>query len=386
VAATTALREIRSIDSEVEIDVFSDERHAYYPRPNLIDLVADKRTIEETIRYHLDWYEEQAANLMTSTPVIQIETNSKTVVTTSTTHRDYDSLLIAVGCIPFIPPFEGLTKRNVHVIRTLDDALDIREAVRGSGREIVIGGGILGIELAAAIKTVGGDPIIVTNIETLLPQQLDETGSQLLIGHLEKMGLTILRGFSCTKISGEYAADGIISDKGDRVDGDLVVIATGVRSNIQIAENSGIKVHHGILADDFMQTSAPGIFAAGDCMEWNGQWYGIIPWATSSARVAAHNMIDFGSMKFDGIISSNTLQVAGIDLSSIGEINPSSPDYEVMVSVDESKQRYYKAVIKNNIIVGAISLGNRKMAMKLRGLVTRKTDVSEMKQSLFEND
>jgi nitrite reductase (NADH) large subunit len=386
VAATTALREIRSIDSEVEIDVFSDERHGYYPRPNLIDLVADKRTIQETIRYKLDWYEKQSANLLTSKPVIQIETDTKTVITTSTTYSNYDSLLIAVGSIPFIPPFEGLSKRNVHVIRTLDDALDIREAARGSGREIIVGGGILGIELAAAIKTIGGDPIIVTNIDTLLPQQLDEVGSQILLGHLEKLGLSVLRGFSCVKISGDYAADGIISDKGDKIEGDLVVIATGVRSNIQLAKNSGIKVHHGILADEYMQTSVSGVFAAGDCMEWNGQWYGIIPWATASARVAAHNMIDFGSMKFEGITSSNTLQVAGVDLSSVGVINPKSPEYEILVSVDETNGKYYKAVIKDNIIVGAISLGSRKIALKLRGLVNQKTDVSDMKQSLFENE
>jgi nitrite reductase (NADH) large subunit len=352
----------------------------------LIDLVADKRTVEETIRYHLEWYEEQAANLLRSKPVIQIETDSKTVITTSTTHRNYDSLLLAVGCIPFIPPFEGLSKRNVHVIRTLDDALDIREAVKGSGREIIVGGGILGIELAAAIKTIGGDPIIVTNIETLLPQQLDEVGSQILLGHLEEMGLSVLRGFSCVKISGNYAVYGIVSDRGDKVDGDLVVIATGVRSNIQIAKNSGIKVNHGILADEHMQTSAPGVFAAGDCMEWNGQWYGIIPWATASARVAARNMLDFGSTRFEGITSSNTLQVAGIDLSSIGVINPKTPEYEVLVFVDENKRIYYKAVIKDNIIVGAISLGNRKMALKLRSLVNQKTDVSEMKQTIFEND
>jgi len=323
---------------------------------------------------------------LTSKPVIQIDTATKTLITTSTTHSNYDSLLIAVGCIPFIPPFEGLSKRNVHVIRTLDDALDIREAVKGSGREIVVGGGILGIELAAAIKTVGGDPIIVTNIDTLLPQQLDQMGSQILLGHLEKMDLTVMRGFSCVKISGNTTADGIVSDTGDKIDGDLVVIATGVRSNTQIAKNSGIEVHHGIIADEHMQTSASGIFAAGDCMEWNGQWIGIIPWATATARVAAHNMLDFGSMIFEGITSSNTLQVAGIDLSSIGEIDPKSPDYETLVSVDENKGTYYKAVIKDNIMVGAISLGSRKIAMKLRGLVNQKTDVSEMKQSLFESD
>ena len=318
--------------------------------------------------------------------MIQIDTATKTVITTSTTHSNYDSLLIAVGCIPFIPPFEGISKRNVHVLRTLDDALDIREAAKGSGREIIVGGGILGIELAAAIKTIGGDPIIVTNIDILLPQQLDEVGSQILLSHLEKMGLTVLRGFSCVKISGDYAADGIVSDKGDKIDGDLVVIATGVRSNIQIAKNSGIKVNHGIIGDDHMQTSAPGIFAAGDCMEWNGQWFGIIPWATATARVAAHNMLKFGSMKFEGITSSNTLQVAGIDLSSIGVINPKTPEYEILASVDGSNGTYYKAVVKDNIIVGAISLGNRKIAMKLRGLVNKKTDVTGMKQSIFEDD
>jgi len=374
------------MNSEVEIDVFSDERYPYYPKPNLIDLVAGRRTIKETILYDVDWYEKQSANLMTSKPVTQIETGTKTVITTSTTHRNYSSLLIAVGCVPFVPSFEGLSKRNVYVARTIDDALDIKEAVKGSGREIIIGGGILGIELAAAIKTLGGNPIGVTNIETLLPQQLDEAGSQILLGHLEKMGLTVLRGFSCVKISGEHAVDGIISDKGDKIEGDVVIIATGVRSNTQIAKNSGIKVNRGIVADDYMQTSASGIYAAGDCMEWNGQWNGIIPWATASARVAAKNMLRYGSMKFEGIIASNTLQVVGIDLSSIGVINPRSPEFEVLVSADEKKGTYYKAVIKDSIIVGAISLGNRKLAMKLRGLVTRITDVSDMKESIFDSD
>ncbi|RDE12439.1 MAG: hypothetical protein C4K48_09915, partial [Candidatus Thorarchaeota archaeon] len=241
-------------------------------------------------------------------------------------------------------------------------------------------------ELAAAIKAVGGHPVAVTNIETLLPQQLDETGSQILLGHLEKLGLKVLRGFTCVKISGEHEADGIVSDKGDKIDGDLVIIATGVRSNTQIAKNSGIKVNRGIVADDYMQTSASGVYAAGDCMEWNGQWNGIIPWATASARVAAKNMLRHRSTRFEGIIASNTLQVVGIDLSSIGVINPRSPDFEVLVSADEKKGTYYKAVIKDDIVVGAISLGNRKLAMKLRGLVTRMTDVSDMRQSIFDSD
>ncbi|TFG34580.1 NAD(P)/FAD-dependent oxidoreductase [Candidatus Thorarchaeota archaeon] len=384
VAAITALREIRSKDSDVEIDIFTDERHAYYPKPNLIDFVAGKRTIDETILYSPDWYEKQSINLLLSKPVIRIDTSSKEIVTSSSTHSGYDSLLIVVGCVPFVPPFEGLSKQSVHVIRTLDDALDIKKAVKGSGREIVVGGGILGIELAAAMKAIGGDPIVVTNINTLLPMQLDEAGSDILLQHLEKLRITVLRGFSCVKISGNNTADGIISEKGDKIEGDLVVIATGVRSNTQLAIDSGISVKRGIVADDHMQTSVSGIFAAGDCMEWRDQWYGIIPWATATARIAAANMLDFGSAKFEGITSSNTLQVAGIDLSSIGIIHPKTSEYESIISSDEQKGTYFKAVLKDDVIVGAISLGDRKIAMKLRGLVNKQTNVSGMKESIFD--
>ena len=384
VAATTAVREIRSKNENIEIDVFTDERHPYYPRPNLIDLVADLRTVKETIRHDLDWYEKNNVDLFLSTPVFQIDTQKKRVITTGEDYGDYDSLLIAVGCRPFIPPFEGLNKNNVHVIRTLDDALDIREAVKGSGREIVIGGGILGIELAAAMKKVGGEPIVVDYENRLLPIQLDDQGSQVLAKQIEKMGIQILTGFECRGIIGEDDASGIVSKQGDEIKGDLVVIATGVRSNTIIAKNSGIDFHHGITVDDYMQTSAKGVFAAGDCMQWNNEWYGIIPWATATSRIAAQNMIEFGSAKFEGITPSNQLQVAGIDLTSIGLVHPDSPEYETHVSVDIENGKYFKAVLKDGVLVGGISLGSRKIALKLRSLIMKGEKVEDH-ESLFED-
>ncbi|MFX1606075.1 MAG: NAD(P)/FAD-dependent oxidoreductase [Promethearchaeota archaeon] len=385
VAATTAVREVRNNDQTLEIDVFTDERHPYYPRPNLIDLVANRRTIEETIRHDLDWYEKNDVDLYLSTPVFQIDTKKKRVISTSEDYGDYDSILIAVGCRPFIPPFEGLYKNNVHVIRTLDDALDIREAVKGAGREIVIGGGVLGIELAAAMKEVGGEPIVVDYDKRLLPLQLDDQGSKVLTKLIERMGIQVLTGYECKGITGEEDATGIVSAKGDEIKGDLVVIATGVRSNTIIAKNSSIDYHHGITVDDYMQTSAKSVFAAGDCMEWNNEWYGIIPWATATARIAAQNMIEFGSAKFEGITPSNQLQVVGVDLTSIGLIHPDSPEYETIVSVDEEAGKYFKAVLKDDVIVGGIALGSRKIALKLRSLIMKGDTVSEIKQSLFDD-
>ena len=380
------MREIRNRDKEIEIDVFTDERHPYYPRPNLIDLVANRKTIKETIRYDLDWYEENGVSLMLSTPVFQIETETKSIISTSNDYGSYDSLLIAVGCRPFVPPFGGLHKNNVHVIRTLDDALDIREAVKGAGREIVVGGGILGIELAAAMKEVGGDPIVVDYSDRLLPMQLDNQGSVVLTKQLEKRGIQVLFGFEGKAITGDEDATGFVSKQGDQIVGDLVVIATGVRSNTIIAKNSGINFNKAIVVDQHMQTSAKGVFAAGDCAEYNGQWQGIIPWATATARVAAQNMLDFGSAKFEGVTPSNQLQVAGIDLTSIGVIHPDSPEYETLVSVDVENGKYFKAVLKDNVLVGGIALGSRKIALKLRSLIVKGEDISDIKQSLFDDE
>jgi NAD(P)H-nitrite reductase large subunit len=134
-----------------------------------------------------------------------------------------------------------------------------------------------------------------------------------------------------------------------------------------------------------MQTSAKGIYAAGDCAEWNGTWYGIIPWALATAKIAAANMLEPNSSRFSGIVPSNTLQVAGVDLTSIGLIHPESPEYESIISVDREKGTYYKAVIKNNLLVGAIALGNRKVAMKLRSIISKGEDISETRTTLFEN-
>jgi NAD(P)H-nitrite reductase large subunit len=270
------------------------------------------------------------------------------------------------------------------VIRTLDDALDIKEAVKGTGREIIIGGGILGIELAAAMKEIGGEPIVVDYDNRLLPVQLDDLGSSVLSKQLEMKGIQILTGFLCKGITGDEDATGIVSQQGDHIPGDLVVIATGVRSNTIIAKNSGIDFNMGVLVDDYMQTSAKGIFAAGDCAEVDGTWYGIIPWATATARIAAQNMLEFGSTKFRGITPSNQLQVVNIDLTSIGIVHPDSPEFETHVSVDMENGKYFKAVLKDDVLVGGIALGSRKVALKLRSLIMKGEKVKNH-ESIFDD-
>lgn len=383
-AATTAIREIRKRDESVEMEVFTDDRHPYYPKPNLIDFIGGSKDEKEVIQYDFEWYESQGVVLHKSKPITRIHTGDLTLECLGHKHEGFDRLLIAVGSHPFVPPIQGAAKKGVHVLHSLDDARDIKEAVEGAGREIIVGGGILGIELAAAIRRIGGEPIVVTNVDTLLPLQLDAGASGVLLQRLKQTGIDVLLNFTCEKIVGDIHVAGVVSSAGDTVEGDLVSIATGVLPNIHLAKISGIATNRGVTADDHMETSARRVYAAGDCMEWNGEWHGIIPWALASARVAAQNMLEYGRTTYQGITPSNTLQVAGIDLTSIGIFRPESPEYESIVSIDREKGTYYKVVVKDQKIVGGIALGNRKVAMKLRRLIADQTDVSDSHQEIFE--
>jgi nitrite reductase (NADH) large subunit len=386
VTAVTATREIARIDSSVKIDVFTDERHAYYPRPRLIDFIAGRVNERDIIQYDQDWYEKQGAQLHLSQAAVKVDPEKRSVTTHSSTHPGYDAVLVGVGSYPFVPPIQGMDKRGVYVLRTLDDAITIRETVSGSGKVIVVGGGILGIELAAAIRESGQEPIVVTNIDTLLPAQLDRNASDLLTKRLEKLGIKVLTNFTCKQVTGDEKANGAVSTAGDIVAGDMVIAATGVKPNVELAKATGIGVGKGIIVDERMQTSVPKVFAAGDCIEWKGAYYGIIPVALETAKIAAQNMLKPGSAKYEGTIPSNTLQVAGIDLTSMGVFNPQTPDYELLVQADPKRGSYLKVVSKDGIAVGGIAYGDRKFAIKLRGLVMNRKDTSKLKNTIFETD
>ncbi len=386
VAAVTAIREIRSKNRDVAIDVFTDERYTYYLKPKLIEYIAGRISKEEVIQYGEQWYKKQDARLHLAEPVTEVIPSSLSILTEKQSYFNYDKILIAVGSHPFVPPIRGVEKERVHILRTLDDAIDISKSVDRAGREIIVGGGILGIELAAAMKARGGNPIVISNISTLLPAQLDQGASNILLKRLANMGITTLLGFMCTEVTGPGHATGVVSTDGDKVKGDMVVMTTGIRPNTHLAKQANISVGpgNGILVDEYMQTTTERIYAAGDCTEWKGICWGIIPVALETAKVAASNILEHGSEEYDGTTPSNKLQVAGIDLTSIGEFNPQSPEYESIISANEADGTYFKAVLKDDVIVGGIALGDRKVALKIRRMIRNKETVKDKKREIFD--
>ena len=236
----------------------------------------------------------------------------------------YDRLLLANGSHPNIPPFAGTDKEGVFSLRTLADALTIREYARNVGQAVIIGGGLLGLEAARGLSVLGPKVTVVEFFSRLLPRQLEPQAADVLQKLIEAMGISVVIEAATEAILGG-AVTGIRLNGGREIAAEQVLISAGIRSNIQLAQDAGIQINRGVMVDDRMQTSAPHVWAAGDVAEFDGRTWGIVIAAAEQARVAAANMIadvTHAPATYVDIVPSNTLKVVGIDLTSIGLVNP----------------------------------------------------------------
>lgn len=380
VAGVNAARAIAGGDHpKAEVIIYSRERYHYYPRPRLPFFLAGEMSLAELILYPPEWYERRGIEVYLEKEVAEIRPADKELLLADGTNVPYDRLLLANGSSPSVPPFKGAGKRGVFTMRTVDDALAIQDFARHAERAIVIGGGLLGLEAARALSVLGPKITIVEFFERLLPRQLDVDGAGLLQRLIEGMGMEVITGAATEEILGAEEATGIRLKDGREISADMVLISAGIRCNTELARAAGLEVTRGVVVDNTMHTSAPDIWAAGDVAECAGRVWGIVIAATEQARVAAANMTaGEGSAPalYEDIVPSNTLKVVGIDLTSIGTVNPEGPGYEEVRAMDEAAGRYEKLVLKDGRIVGAILLGNKERVRPVSDLITRKVDVS----------
>ena len=384
-AGTIFAKTLRELDPAIEIDVFAKEKYLYYPRPNLIEFLAGNIPMEKVFAFSEQWYKDQRINIHLDRPVQKIFPGSQEIEIEEGKKEKYDRLLLANGSYPFVPPFKGADKRGVFTLRTLDDAVGILESLKNHKKAVVVGGGLLGLEIARAIKTRGADVEIVEFSPLLLPRQLDTQSAGILKSQLEKMGIKIQLGLATEEFVGENEIEGL-KFKGEEVlQAKLAIVAAGVRSNVKMAQEAGLETDRGLVVNDYMQTSNPKIFAAGDNVQHKGVVYGIIPASFEQARTAAHNILDL-SEKYEGTVFSSTLKVVGLDVTSIGMVNPEEGICEEFRKEMKEEGVYKKIVLQDGLAVGAIWMGTRKDVNEIIRLVTQKVSVEKWKDSLLEDD
>lgn len=384
-AGTIAAKTLRELDLTVEIDVFAEEKYRYYPRPNLIEFLAGKLSFDKIFAFSEEWYSQQRINLHLANPVKAILPDTKKIKSDNGKEKKYDFLLLANGSYAFVPPFQGVDKRGVCTLRTLDDALGLLEDLKNRHRVAVIGGGLLGLETARALKAREAEVEVIEFFDRLLPRQLDIRGASLLKNQIEKMGIKVHLGLTTKEILGQDEVKGIGFKDSREIKADLAVVAAGIRSNLSLAQEAGLKTDRGLIVDDYLQTNVPEIFAAGDVIEHKGRIYGIIPASFNQARIAASNILN-KKIKYEGTILWNTLKVMGIDLTSIGLVNPEGEGYEEIINENSEEGIYKKLVLQDGVIVGVIWMGTKTGISELDRLISQKTSVEEWKDSILEDD
>lgn len=367
VAGVTAAETIRATDKTSEISIFTNEPFIFYSRPRLIEFLADKSTLEQITIHAREWYAKNKIDLIDSITISQIDIGAKFVLDSSGKKYSWDKLVVASGATCLLPPVPGTELPNVFTLRTVQDAEKIKKTAIELKKAVVIGGGLLGIEVANSLLSLGAEVQVIELLDRLLPRQLDHEGSALVQRLLERKGLSFCTGKQTLSIEKKNDGLTIRLKDGALVPSDFIVFSAGVRSDFQCVKGTAIKTDKGIIVDEFMRTSEVDVYACGDVAEYNGFLYGL--WQPAREQgIACGNHIVGKNMPFKASVPSTRLKVAGIEFASIGEIEITE-GMEAVVEKDENAGVYKKLFMKDRKLAGAILIGNVIEAVKLQQLI-----------------
>ncbi|MEO2077224.1 MAG: nitrite reductase large subunit NirB [Bacillus sp. (in: firmicutes)] len=377
-AGVRTIEEILKLSAEpFEITIFGQEPYPNYNRIKLSNILQGDTNFEDIIINPLDWYKENQIQLFTGDAVTKIDIEGKRVLSNQGRVVEYDELIIATGSSSFILPISGADKIGVAGFRDIKDCEMMIKSAEQYKKAVVIGGGLLGLEAARGLINLGMRVDVVHLMPHLMERQLDPIASSLLKTELESQGMNFLMEKETVEILGDEHVKGLRFKDGSEVEADLVVMAIGIKSNTQLAKDSGIYVNRGIVVNDFMETSVPNVYAVGECAEHREIVYGLVAPLYEQGKVLANRICGKVGEPYQGSVTGTQLKVAGVDLFSAGEIFEDGSTKSIMV-YNEYDGVYKKILTRNNVIVGVVLYGDTKDSTKLFRMLTKKEDISGM--------
>ncbi len=364
------------------ITVFGAEPHVNYNRIMLSSVLAGDKSVDEIVINSREWYAENGITLITGDAVKKIDREARTVTSAAGVTVPYDKILLATGSRPLAPPIPGLGLPGTCAFRDIADVDKMLAAAKTHKRAVVIGGGLLGLEAAWGLKQRGMSVALVHLMPTLMERQLDAAAGQLLQRDLDRRGIAFFTDGQTEEITGTERVEGVQLADGRFIPADLVVLAIGIRPNIDLAKGADLDVNRGIVVSDDMRTSDPDIFAVGECVEHRGSVFGLVAPIWDQAKVCAARLTGDESALFTSRALSTSLKITGVDVFSAGALMAEGESDDEITLRDDNRGLYKKIVVRDGKLVGAVLYGDVADGQWYLGLIRDKTDISEIRDKL----
>jgi nitrite reductase (NADH) large subunit len=370
-----------------DITVVCEEPRPAYDRVQLTSFFSGK-SAQDLSLVRPGFFENAGIALHVSDRVITIDREQCQVHTSSGAVHDYDHVVLATGSYPFVPPIPGREGAGCFIYRTIEDLEAIRLASVSAKVGVVIGGGLLGLEAAKALKDLGLDTHVVEFAPRLMAVQIDDPAGRVLRKRIAELGVGIHTGKNTVEITeGEHCAQRIRFADGSELETDLVVFSAGIRPRDELARACGIAIGQrgGIVVDNACRTSDPKVFAIGECALWNGQLFGLVAPGYQMASVVAAHLMRRTEEQFEGADLSTKLKLMGVDVASLGDAHGTTPGAQVCALVDERRQVYKKLVISpdGRRLLGGILVGDAENYSSLLQMMQNKESLPERPEQLM---
>ena len=342
-----------------QITVIGAEPQVNYDRILLSSVLAGEKDLAQTVINPRSWYDDNGITLHVGDPAITIDRQARAVTTQSGLVLPYDKLLLATGSKPLAPPIPGLGLPGVCAFRDIADVETMIRASETQRRAVVIGGGLLGLEAANGLLKRGMSVAVVHLMDCLMERQLDPEASKLLQKALDERGIAFFTNGQTEEILGTERAEGVRLADGREIPAELVVLAIGIRPNIDLAKQCGLRLNRGIEVGDDLGTSDPAIYAVGECVEHRGKTYGLVAPLWDMAKVCADHLAgdDTTVSDYRGTVTGTRLKVTGIEIYSAGEFQGDESTDEITFR-DASRGIYKRLILRDDKIVGAVLFGD----------------------------
>lgn len=379
------VKSYREINQQDEITIFSKENHPFYNRVMLPDYISGEQKWQQLVKMKDEEEQDYNIRLHRGVSIEAVNREQKFVLDSTGRKTTYDVLIMATGSRATLPK-NAPSLPGIFTMRSRNDADDFKKHIPKNAHVVVLGGGLLGLEMAASLREIGVQITLVQRVSRFLNRQLDPLGSQLLHEQMVDQGCDIFYNDEVQLYYGRNKLTGIELKSGRRINCDAIIIAIGTTPNIELAKAIGLDCKRGVLVNERLQTSDPSIYAIGEIAEFQGTLYGITAAAEQQAEVVArfHNG-DIGSF-YKGSLFMNIIKIHGFDLCSIGLSEcPDEVNYEEIVFIDKAKRYYKKCIIHQDRLVGTILIGDKTEFLEYRELIANKTELSDKRLQLLRS-